>query len=219
MSTRGTKVWDLPVRLTHWALVLLVLLSYGTAELGWLDMQWHFYSGYAILVLVLFRLLWGLFGSEHARFSSFLRGPQTLNAYLRGRHPGSVGHNPVGGWSVIFLLGVLLLQAGTGLFNSDDIEWFGPLAEKVGGDWVEWCSDVHERADKVLLALIGLHVAAVLGYLVFKRNDLISPMFSGYKRDLEAPDGASRPWWLALALLAISAAALWALIRFWPGLS
>lgn len=218
MSMRGTKVWDLPVRLTHWALVILVLLSFGTAELGWLDMQWHFYSGYGILVLVLFRVLWGFFGSKHARFSSFLRGPHALIAYLRGQLPRSVGHNPVGGWSAIFLLAVLLLQAGTGLFNNDDIEWFGPLAEKVSGDWVEWCSDVHESAGKVLLALIGLHVLAVLGYLLFKRDDLISPMFSGYRRDLDAPDGESRPWWLALALLAVSAAALWSLIRFWPEL-
>ncbi|HUX23673.1 MAG TPA: cytochrome b/b6 domain-containing protein, partial [Burkholderiales bacterium] len=122
---RKILVWDLPLRMFHWMLALLVAVSIVSAEIGGNAMQIHLRSGYTILTLVLFRILWGFFGGTHARFASFVRGPATAIAHLKalrsqksGRH---LGHNPAGGWSVMLMLFVLLIQAGTGLFSNDDI--------------------------------------------------------------------------------------------------
>lgn len=216
----GVRVWDLPVRLTHLGLIACVVGAYGTAEWSWLDMQWHFYFGYGAIALVIFRLLWGFVGGEHARFFGFLRGPGAVFAYLRGlfakTSPQSVGHSALGGWAVVALLAAVFAQAFSGLFNADDIEWFGPLNDRVSYQWVERLHEFHEYFPNILLALVALHVLAAVLYLLVKRQNLIVPMITGRKRDIQAEDAKSAPLWLALMLMALSAGALWALIRFWP---
>ena len=217
---KGVKVWDLPSRIAHWALSLSIVGSYGTAEYGWLSMQWHFYFGYAAITLVLFRVLWGFFGSEHARFHNFVRGPGAVWRYLlevgAKNSVETTGHSALGGWAVIVLLVATLAQGISGLFNNDDIEWFGPLSEKASGDLVEQMSWFHNNFEGVLLIIIGLHIVAALLYLLIRKQNLIGPMISGVKHSIQAEDAKQKPIWLALLLLAISAAGLWALIEFWP---
>ena len=124
-------IWELPVRVFHWALVALVTASWITGELGGVALQYHFWSGYAVHTLLLVRLVWGVLGSEHARFTSFVRGPRAVFATARSlatRAPlNAVGHNPVGALMVLALLAGLLLQTGTGLFANDDLFNEGPL--------------------------------------------------------------------------------------------
>ena len=217
---RGVKVWDLPSRIAHWALSLSILGSYGTAEYGWFSMQWHFYFGYAVITLVIFRVLWGFFGSEHARFRNFVRGPSAVWRYLSSlgdkNSVETTGHSALGGWAVIVLLAATLAQGISGLFNTDEIEWFGPLSEKAPGDLVEQMSWFHSNFEGVLLVIIGIHIAAALLYLLIKKQNLISPMISGVKHTVQAEHAKQKPIWLALLLLAVSAAGLWALIEFWP---
>lgn len=212
---KDVRVWDWPVRLTHWALVLCIAGLYATGEYGWLTMQWHFRFGYAALALVLFRILWGLVGSEHARFGDFVRGPGAIVAYLRGGAQ-TPGHNPLGALAVLALLGVVLFQAVSGLFSNDEIEWYGPLSERISmaasSDWTGW----HHTGQQLLLALIVLHLVAIAAYRVVKRIDLVRPMLTGRKRGIEAPDARWRSPWLALVLFALCAALVWAISAYGP---
>ena len=214
------KVWDAPVRLFHWLLVALVALSVSTGYLGGNLMQWHIRSGCAILGLLIFRVLWGFAGSGTARFASFVRGPRAALAYARGlfsRRPSHTpGHNPLGGWMVVLLLASALLQAATGLFSNDDIATEGPLYDKVSKATSDAITAVHTANAVVLLALIGVHVAAVLFYLWYKRENLVWPMFTGVKR---MPAQALPPARFAevpraLALAAVAAAAPYAILNF-----
>lgn len=212
-----TRVWDPWLRLTHLGLIVGVVGAYGTAEWGWLDMDAHFWFGYAVLTLVLFRVLWGLFGTTHARFGSFLRGPAALLRELKGGTDVevSLGHSATGGWATLVLLAALLFQAGTGLFTNDEIQWFGPLSERISYELAESLSSLHARFQNLLLALIGLHVVAVLTYLLVKKRNLITPMITGRKPQ-DGADYHPVHGWLAPLLLALSAGTVWALIRFWP---
>jgi cytochrome b len=213
------KVWDAPVRLFHWLLVALVALSVTTGYLGGNAMRWHIWSGCAILGLLIFRLLWGFAGSTTARFAHFVRGPRAALAYARGllsRAPSHTpGHNPLGGWMVLALLASAALQAGTGLFSNDDIATEGPLYHLVSKTTSDSISAVHQVNAVVLLTLIGLHVAAVLYYLWYKREDLLRPMLTGVKQVPAQPlaplrfPGALR----AAALAAVAAAALVAILN------
>lgn len=212
-----TRVWDPWLRLTHLGLIVGVVGAYGTAEWGWLDMDAHFWFGYAVLVLVLFRVLWGFFGTTHARFGSFLRGPAALLRELKGTpEPAeTLGHSATGGWATLVLLAALLFQAGTGLYTNDEIQWFGPLSERVAYELAETLSSLHVRFQNLLLALLGLHVLAVLLYLLVKKRNLITPMITGTKPRSGA-DYAPVPAWRAPVLLALSSGLVYALIRFWP---
>jgi len=212
---RSETVWDLPVRLFHWALVALFASSWVSAQIGGNAMQVHQLSGMSILALVLFRLLWGVLGSTRARFADFVRGPRAALGYgrelLRGRAPFSVGHNPLGGWMVLALLASLLVQAGTGLFANDDIMLEGPLVKHISKDTSDWLTGIHHVNSVVLLVLIVLHIAAVLFYLRVKRENLILPMLTGRKplapgREFEPTHGG--PLWLAALLLATCATAV-----------
>ncbi|HUF20929.1 MAG TPA: cytochrome b/b6 domain-containing protein [Burkholderiales bacterium] len=213
-----TRVWDLPVRLFHWLLVALVVCQVVTVSIGGLAMEYHALGGYAILTLVVFRIAWGLFGSRHARFSSFLYGPKAVAAYacglLRGKPQRYAGHNPLGGWSVMLMLASLLVQTISGLFADDDILMRGPLARHVSGDTVSLLTKIHDTNAIVLFTLIAIHIAAVLFYLMFKRENLIGPMFSGYKRIAPPPGDAGQPGiWRAIALLAASGAAVYGVVN------
>ena len=174
-------IWDLPLRVFHWLLVLCVLGAVVCVEVLDDAMQWHGYFGYSILVLVCFRILWGFVGPVHARFTSFVPTPHRLMEYLRGKTAGGLGHNPLGALSVMGLLFVLALQAGTGLFADDEIAFQGPLAKYVPNVVVELMSKVHEINHTFIYGLIALHLAAIFFYQKVKGEDLIRPMIFGEK--------------------------------------
>lgn len=203
-------VWDAWVRLFHWAVVALVAFSWWSGTEGGTVMEYHMLSGYAILALVLFRLLWGLVGSTHARFSDFLRGPRTVAAAARelfSRRPMPyAGHNPVGGWMVVALLAALAVQAGTGLFANDDIFIEGPLYRHVSKATSDLLTRVHHWNFNVILALVALHVAGVLYHRIAKRENLVAAMITGRKHLPAAPPARFASVWTALGALAASAA-------------
>lgn len=215
-NPRETRVWDLPTRLFHWALVALIALQYASGEFGWLSMEWHFRLGYATLALVLFRVLWGFAGSQTSRFGDFVRGPRAVLRYaadlVRGRAVHAPGHNPLGGWSVLLMLASVALQAATGLLASDDISEEGPLVARASSAVVAWATWLHHANRYVLVALIGLHVLAVLMHAVMRGENLVAPMVHGRARGA----GTLRfvPAWRALVALAISAGLVWALVAW-----
>jgi cytochrome b len=212
--TRTIRVWDVPVRAVHWVQVALVATSVVTGFTGGNLLRVHRLSGYAILTLVLFRILWGFAGGYHARFASFLRGPRAVVAFVRGtlafRRPVHVGHNPLAGWMALALLASLLVQASTGLFANDDIFFEGPLAGSIAKDLSDRLTSFHKTNALVLLVLVGMHVGAVILHLVVERQNHLTPMITGRKRlpaAVDAPEpGQPRPWLAAALFLAACAA-------------
>jgi cytochrome b len=174
-------VWDLPVRVTHWALVLAVAGCWATHYAGVEWFPWHRRLGYTVLVLVTFRIVWGFVGTRHARFAVFLRGPRTLLAYLRERGRATVGHNPFGALSVVALLALLLLQAATGLFANDEIMNMGPFYGWIAPQLSNRITSLHRASSEWLLVLIGTHVAAVAFYVHVRGQPLVSAMITGRK--------------------------------------
>jgi cytochrome b len=174
-------VWDLPVRVTHWALVLAVAGCWATHYAGVEWFPWHRRLGYTVLVLVTFRIVWGFVGTRHARFAVFLRGPRTLLAYLRERGRATVGHNPFGALSVVALLALLLLQAATGLFANDEIMNMGPFYGWIAPQLSNRITSLHRASSEWLLVLIGTHVAAVALYVHVRGQPLVTAMITGRK--------------------------------------
>jgi cytochrome b len=179
------RIWDAPVRLVHWLMAVLLGVSWWTANAG--KMDFHRFSGYGLLGLLTFRIYWGFAGSSTARFANFVKGPAAIRAYLKllpariGAHrPAQPGHNPLGALSVIALLTLLVAQVTLGLFavDIDGIE-SGPLSSHVSFDAGRYCAKLHARNFNFLLAIVILHVAAVLFYLVYKRENLIAGMVHG----------------------------------------
>lgn len=219
--TRVVKVWDLPVRLFHWTLVVLLVVSFTTGKLGGNWLVWHFRSGYCILTLVLFRIVWGLAGSQTARFSNFISGPTRVFGYARsllgGRPQFHAGHNPMGGLMVVLMLLLLLVQASTGLFADDDIATRGPLADKVSDAMVSLFTTIHRININVILACVALHICAALFYLFVRKDNLIKPMFTGSKA---IPDDHPAPALSghlpAVLIIAIAAAFVVWLVKFYP---
>ncbi len=180
----GEPVWDLPVRLFHWSIVALIALSWWTARNS-LD-RVHFWSGYTLLFLLAFRILWGFAGSSTARFAGFVRGPRAVAAYLRGGRQDRPGHSPIGALSVLAMLAALLVQISSGLVQIDDDDFVeGPLSGLVPYDTALIAHDVHEASFKILLGLIALHLLAIAYYEVRGRS-LVRPMVTGRA---ELPDG------------------------------
>jgi len=205
------RVWDLPTRLFHWAIVLLVAFSWLAQKLDWMD--WHKLSGYAVLTLLLFRLAWGFVGSETARFRQFLASPRAALrhlAHLPRREPDhQVGHNAAGGWMVLGLLGLLAVQVGTGLFANDDVLTEGPLADTVDKSTSDWLSHIHVVNFRLIKLAVAAHILAVLTYAVLKRHDLVRPMLTGRKRlPAELPPPRMASPWLALLLVVLAAGAV-----------
>ena len=223
---KKVRVWDAPVRLFHWCLVILIATSYfsGRAAGDW--MKLHFWSGYAILALLLFRIAWGFVGSTTARFSSFVKGPGAFFGHLRemlGSHPPrEAGHNPVGGAMVVALLFAVLLQAAAGLFSADtDMGTVnGPLATKVADAFVNKATAFHHAWINIILIMVALHVVAAFAYLVWKRQNLIRAMITGRKpRDHVVAPGEALPTLsfgsgrLAISLLVAAAAVVYFIVR------
>ena len=175
------RVWDLPVRLFHWALALSIVLGIIFVKIGGNAIEWHAYCGYVTLTLVMFRIIWGFVGSWHARFLNFVPSPKRLIAYLRGQTDGGLGHNPLGAFSVLALLLTVLIQALTGLFADDDIFFQGPLAKYASNSTVAFLTSVHHFNQYVIFALVGLHLLAIFYYLLVKKDNLIQPMITGDK--------------------------------------
>lgn len=175
------RVWDLPIRLFHWLLVLCIIGSLVSVNIGGNAMEWHAYFGYSILVLLLFRIVWGFIGSTHARFASFFPSKENVLNYLSGKSPRFLGHNPLGAISVFALLFVLSVQVFTGLFVDDEIAFQGPLSKYVSNSMVSLFAQIHEGNQFLIYSFITIHIAAILYYRKFKSEDLIEPMFSGDK--------------------------------------
>ena len=175
------RVWDLPIRLFHWLLVLCIIGSFISVNIGGNAIQWHAYFGYSVLTLLIFRIIWGFVGSTHARFTSFFPNQEAILNYLRGKSPRVLGHNPLGALSVFALLFALCVQVTTGLFVDDEIAFQGPLAKYVSGTVVSFLSEIHEGNQVVIYTLIAIHIGAIWYYKKFKGENLIKPMISGDK--------------------------------------
>lgn len=185
--TRTVKVWDIWVRAFHWLLVAALVLAWYSGEYGFDELgakTWHMRIGMVVLGLVIFRVLWGFVGSDTARFSHFLRGPGAIVRYIRASRRGEptpIGHNPIGGWAVVVLLLIAAAQPITGLFATDDILATGYLADDVPDAVQGAIGGWHKDMFNVLLALAGLHVLAILAYLVAKRENLTRWMVIGQR--------------------------------------
>lgn len=216
-SGRAILVWDVPTRLFHWLTAALIAVAYATYLLGMMD--WHAKAGYAVLTLVVFRLLWGFFGSETSRFARFVAVPRAALAHLRyifRREPDrQVGHNAAGGWMVFLLLALVLGEALSGVYVQNDVANQGPLTEITPARVANAISASHRILWDALLAAIALHVAAIIVYAAAKGQDLLWPMVTGRKT---LPAGLAQPpvagALRAMALLAASALAVAALAIF-----
>ncbi|AXF05557.1 cytochrome b/b6 domain-containing protein [Paraburkholderia hospita] len=216
-ARRPVLVWDAPVRLFHWLVVALVTAAYVTLKLNWID--WHVRVGESLLALVVFRLLWGFFGSETARFRSFVASPAAALRHLRHlfrREPDvQVGHNAAGGWMVLLLLALLLVETLSGLYVNNDIADEGPLSVVIPSWLANAISTLHGLVWDVLLAAVTLHVLVIALYAITKGHNLLRPMLTGYKLlppFIDAP--RQTPALLALLPLGVAATVVMLLAVF-----
>ncbi len=220
-TARATvRIWDLPTRLFHWGLVVCVVGSIISANVGGNALAWHFRFGYAILALLLFRLVWGFVGPRYARFSSFAPDPAAALRHVRNGAPETPGHSPLGALSVYAMLVVLAMQVTTGLFANDAIMWEGPLRNTVSNATSDRLTSLHLANRYVLIALIALHILTIAWYTAARRMQIVRPMIVG---DGELPIEPHEPpppsaadnagvRTKAAVLLAACAAAVWALV-------
>ncbi len=226
-TTKPPVVWDLPLRIFHWALAIAVSVClYTGINGGFYEMDWHMISGYVVLGLLLFRLGWGIVGPRHARFTALIHGPVAIWQWIRPalrREPLAVaGHNPLAGWFILITLLVLLLQAGTGLFATDDIFADGPLrhlapSEFLGmtqNEFLRMATRIHRRGELIILVLVGLHLFAILAHRVYLREHLVGAMITGRRKG--APEEAgidSQRILLGLVVAATAAGLTWYIIN------
>lgn len=217
MSERApVLVWDLPTRLTHWSFVICIAVSWWTGEQRLMD--WHRYSGYTMLGLLVFRIYWGIAGSSTARFARFLSGPRAVLAHLRlprEQRVRNVGHTPLGSWSVVVLLVAMIVQVTLGLFATDiDGLESGPLSHLVSFDGGRVFAEAHELSFDVLIVLAVVHVVAIVFYLFYDRNDLTSPMLSGRKHVAGEAAGMQKvPVWRLWTGVALATLVVWGIVR------
>ncbi len=215
------RVWDIPTRVFHWSLVILIGWEWASSHLGGNAMTYHMWGGYAVLALIIFRVLWGFIGSTTAKFSAFLRSPKEMWRYLlvlrTGHYNGGPGHNPLGGWAVAAFLLSLAVQAGTGLFATDDILTAGPLNPLVSNRTADFLTLIHKVNFDVLLGLIAVHVTAIALHKVLGGKNLVTPMITG--RAPASHHGAfrtslvfARPW-LSLIAFGLSAVLTWLIVQ------
>jgi cytochrome b len=204
------KVWDAPTRLFHWSIVLLVFVSWFSADRGLMTI--HLWSGLSLLALLLFRIAWGIMGSTTARFSDFMHPPRKIAGYLKGLARSEkrlhAGHNPAGGMMVVVMIAALLAQAVTGLFSNDGLRFNGPLAMWISQDISDQVTRIHGTIFNIILLLVWCHVVAIGFYLLVRDDNLVGPMFSGKKPRSHVPDGLNIAFtrtYIALLLLALTA--------------
>jgi cytochrome b len=224
------KVWDLPTRLFHWSLVTVFAFQYITVELLDDAMQLHFYGGYVALGIILFRIIWGFVGTYHARFSHFIYSPNEAFSYLKESAKGNaqtyLGHNPLGGYSVLAILAVMLTQATSGLFMTDDIFLDGPYYGVFSDSIDDIMNFLHHNAITLMYALIALHLAAIIWYSVKKKQKLVPAMLHGNKpsdtNSAQASKGGlqsasvATPWIRFMFVVLIVAAAVYLLVEILP---
>ncbi len=194
-------IWDWPVRLCHWVMAVLVGVAITSAIIGGNAMQVHGQAGVALCGLLGFRLVWGLVGTRTARFTQFVGGPATVREYLRGNWQGA-GHNPLGAWSVLLMLGLLMFQALSGLFTNDDIAFNGPLYKLVDKSLSDAITGVHQAMLWWLAGVIVLHIAAIIFYRVVRKQNLVAPMIRGWNPS-PVPMPGNTPVRLAALLIAL----------------
>lgn len=179
------RVWDLPTRIFHWTLVVAIAFMWFSAEVGGNLLAWHLRCGLFILALVIFRICWGLWGSDTARFTQFVKGPAQIKRYLKGEitENEQPGHNPLGALMVLALLAAVLIQVITGLFSPDDNTFLnhGYLNGLVSESTGMALRKIHFAFFNVLLILAAVHVGTILAYKFLKKHNLITPMLTGYK--------------------------------------
>ena len=223
MAEERRLVWDLPLRLFHWLLVLSLAALWATGEAGFDWMQYHMYLGYWTLGLIVFRLIWGFVGPRHARFSSFVASPAALWRYARGLVAGTlvqtVGHNPLGGIMVIVMLVLVCFQVTTGLFATDDILWTGPYNGAVSGATADRLTSLHHLNFNFILAAVALHIMAIAFYFLVKKQNLVGAMLHGKKPSAYVAEHEAIPKsqiLKAIVVIAISAALVYWLISAAP---
>lgn len=220
-ATSRFRIWDAPVRVFHWSLVALLGIAWWTAEQRMLD--WHRLTGYAILTLLLFRVIWGLAGSGTARFTSFIRRPAAVVSYVRHgmfdrSKPPLPGHNPLGGWNVLLMLGLLFSQVFLGFFAIDiDGMESGPFSYLVDFDTGRMAAEWHEWVFTALQIIVLAHIAAVVFYLVYRRENLVGAMITGSRTvSGEKPQLTFAPVWRAVLVLLLCGMLVWSLVT-WMG--
>jgi cytochrome b len=216
------RVWDLPVRLFHWLLVLVMITSYlsvsfADGKLAGQLMKLHIWSGEAALFLLIFRVIWGAIGSDTARFVRFIRAPHEALLHLKHfRDRGEdnqIGHNAAGGWMVLIMLLLLAAQVATGLFSNDDGSSEGPLAALVSKDTSDLFSTLHSVNFNFLMLAAVLHVVAIALYARLKGQDLVTPMLTGKKRlPAATPAPAMAPSWMALLSIIVAGGLTWLVV-------
>jgi cytochrome b len=218
MSDKKKLIWDIPTRLFHWAIVISLCYSWYSMEIEE-DLDHHFLSGYIALGLILFRLIWGLIGSRYARFGSFVYRPSEIVAYAKtffGRDGSKyAGHNPMGGLSVLVLLLLILIQAGTGMFADDEYYYFAPLNQFVSPGTASVITEYHGMNAKFILGFALLHIVAIIFYRLYKREELAMAIITGRKTDnhdrFESIPGSRLP--IAFILAIVVAAAVYGVVN------
>jgi cytochrome b len=196
-STVTVRIWDLPTRIFHWALASCVFLLLITGTMGGNAMTWHFRLGYAVMTLLLFRIVWGLVGGHWSQWRRMPLSPRLIGAYLKGRSDLAhvAGHNPMGSWSVLAMLFILFLQVSTGLVSDDEIANAGPLTSLLPGTWVSLATQWHKSTGKwIIVALVALHLLAILWYRWRKGQSLVGPMWHGDKKLTQSQPHSVDTW-------------------------
>jgi cytochrome b len=211
-------VWDLPVRVFHWLLVVTVIALYITAKLGTEWTPWHMRLGKFMIGMLVFRVIWGLVGPRHARFVNFIKGPGSVLQYAKGCIK-SVGHNPLGAGMVMLMLLLLLVQVSTGLFSTDDVVWQGPYYPSVSNALAEKLTAIHHLNFKFIEAAIALHLCAIAYYHFVKKERLVPAMIHGRKPPSEVPEQeaiGSSQLWKALIVIAVAGGCVYLLLHAAP---
>lgn len=214
MNRQRIRIWDLPTRLFHWTLAISVIAAIVTGKAGGNLIDWHGRIGILIVGLIAFRLVWGLVGSTYARFVQFIPTPAKIRAHLRGELR-TEGHNPLGALSVLALLAVLAVQSLSGLVSNDDISFYGPLYDIAGRELSNKLTGIHHQLSNVLIALVVLHVAAVLFYVFRKKQNLVKPMITGWKESTEGESARGGGIVAALVALVVAGAAVYGASGAW----
>ncbi|MDB6062211.1 MAG: cytochrome [Verrucomicrobiaceae bacterium] len=220
-APKSFLVWDLPVRIFHWTLIVAIVAAYVTNKMGVAYFRYHVWCGYTVIVLVAFRIVWGIIGTRHARFWNFVRGPITTLRYARGlargREQRYAGHNPLGALMVIALLVAVLVQAVTGLFGNDEIFNVGPLYGYISNEFSLQLTSLHRQLFYWILGAIAIHVIAVLAHSLSKRENLIKAMITGHKphHHVDHTDAvhSSRTWLAALLVVVFAVGLAWVVLH------
>jgi cytochrome b len=214
MNRQRILLWDLPTRLFHWLLALAVIAALVSGQIGGNLIDLHGKIGLGIVGLIAFRLVWGFAGSTYARFAHFFPTPARIKAFLNGEWR-ELGHNPLGALSVLALIFLLTVQALTGLFANDDIAFVGPLYDLISKSLSNRLSGIHELLSNVVIALVVLHIAAIVFYVRVKKDNLVKPMLTGWKDEAQGESAKGGGAVALIVALLIAAVAVYGASGAW----